>query len=335
MKAAVVKEANAHMTVEERAIPKPQASEVLVKNHAIATNPVDWKMQSSGDFIDSYPTVLGSDVAGTVEEVGSGVTSFKGGDRVAGLADILSSKNPDHGAFQQYSIIRDSALAKLPESVSFEEGSILPMAVATSGVGIFLNLDISRPPAKQKGGFLVWGASSSVGTAVVQMADSLGYTVFAVCSPRHHDYLKKLGAHEVFDYNDASVVKNITQSLKASTQQAVIAYDTISEHGSSQQCAEVLEAFGGGKLCLTRPWPESAKKPAGVETTHTFAARVVTDSKDFGKWLFGEWLAKSLANKTYVPSPAIEKVDGGIEGVQKALDIHRKGLSGKKLVLTL
>lgn len=99
-------------------------------------------------------------------------------------------------------------------------------------------------------------------------------------------------------------------------------------------CAEILEAFGGGKLCLTIPYPEDARKPIGIEISETLAAKICID-KEFGHWLFNEWLTKSLEDKTFVPSPAIEKIDGGIQSVQKALDIHAKGVSGKKLVVTL
>ena len=127
---------------------------------------------------------------------------------------------------------------------------------------------------------------------------------------------------------------DVIQSLKASNNKAVAGYDAISEHGSAPKCAEVLEAFGGGKLCLTLPYPKDARKPAEVEVVDTFAAKICMD-KEFGHWLFNEWLAKALEDKTFVPSPAIEKVDGGIQSVQKALDIHAKGLSGKKLVITL
>lgn len=167
--AAILKGANARLTVEERPIPKPGQNEVLVRNAALATNPVDWKMQDTGDFIESYPTVLGCDIAGTVEAVGPGVIHFKKGDRVAGSADVLSSKNPDNAAFQQYTALKACASTKLPDSVTFEEGSVLPLSVATAGVGFFLSLGIPHPPVKQQGGFLVWGASSSVGSAAVRM----------------------------------------------------------------------------------------------------------------------------------------------------------------------
>ena len=205
--AAVLKEVKATLTIEEHPLPKPGPSDVVIKNHALATNPVDWKMQQAGFLIDKYPTILGSDVSGEIDAVGSDVKHFQKGDRVTGFADVLLSKDPQNGAFQQYSVVKDCAVAKIPNSMSFEEGSILPMSVATSGVGIFLSLGIPRPPAKQQGGFLVWGASSSVGTAAVQIAVSLGYTVFGVCSPRHSAMVQKLGARETFDYNSSSVVK--------------------------------------------------------------------------------------------------------------------------------
>ena len=205
--AAVLKEEKARLTVEEYPLPEPGPSDVVIKNHALATNPVDWKMQKFGHLIEKYPTILGSDISGEVDAVGSDVKHFKKGDRVTGFADVLLSKDPRNGAFQQYSVVKDCAVAKIPDSMSFEEGSILPMSVATAGVGIFLSMEIPPPPAKQEGGFLVWGASSSVGTAAVQIAVSLGYTVFGVCSPRHSAMVKKLGAHETFDYNSSSVVK--------------------------------------------------------------------------------------------------------------------------------
>ena len=205
--AAVLKEEKARLTIEEHPLPEPGPSDVVIKNHAFATNPVDWKMQKSGRFIEKYPTILGSDVSGEVDAVGSDVKHFQKGDRVTGFADVLLSKDPRNGAFQQYSVVKECAVAKIPNSMSFEEGSILPMSVATSGVGIFLSMGIPRPPVKQQGGFLVWGASSSVGTAAVQIAVSLGYTVFAVCSPRHSAMVEKLGARETFDYNSSSVVK--------------------------------------------------------------------------------------------------------------------------------
>ena len=186
--AALLKEPKARLTVAERPIPTPGQDELLVKNAALATNPADWKMQESGYFIESYPIILGSDIAGTVEAVGTGVEHFKKGDRVAGLAHVLASKKSDNGAFQQYTVLKACAAVQLPSSVSFEEGSILPMSVATAGTGIFDSLGVPRPPAKHHGGFLVWGASSSVGTAAVRMYLSV-FCLLRRLSPLPQDLL--------------------------------------------------------------------------------------------------------------------------------------------------
>jgi len=100
------------------------------------------------------------------------------GNRITGFADGFASKHFDNAALQQYITVKACAAAKLPSSVSFEEGAILPVSIATAAVDIFLAMDIPRPPA-----------SSSVGTAAVQIAFSLGYTVYGVCSPRHSAYV--------------------------------------------------------------------------------------------------------------------------------------------------
>ncbi|KAL8783819.1 MAG: hypothetical protein Q9213_004365 [Squamulea squamosa] len=335
--AAVIPEAKARLEIRDRPIPQPQGSEILVKNAALATNPVDYKIQDYGMIITKYPNVLGSDISGSVEAVGADVKRFKKGDRVTGFATVISNNDPNHGAFQQYTLLNETATAKIPDSISFEQGAILPMAVATSGVGIFLNLGIPRPSGteNQSGGFLVWGASSSVGSAAVQIARSLGYTVYAVASPHHHSKTREYGASHVFDYNDSNVLTNIANAAKQSGDTIRLAFDAISENGSSEQVVSVVEQQGGGKVVVTLPFPETAKKPDNIEILPTVAARINMDAKDFGAWLFNDFLEKSLVDKTFVPSPAIEKVEGGLASVQKALDLHRKGLSGKKLVIPL
>ena len=62
----------------------PGSYDIVIKSHAVAINPVDWKMQDHGMFIEEYPSVFGCDVAGVVEEVGNEVKTFQKGDRVIG-----------------------------------------------------------------------------------------------------------------------------------------------------------------------------------------------------------------------------------------------------------
>ena len=241
--AAVLKQAKSALTVESLSIPRPGPSDLLVKNHAISTCPVDWKMRDYDFAIEQYPAILGSDIAGTVEAVGSSVTGFSAGDRVTGFADAIISKDARNGAFQQYTILKDCATTKLPAATAFEQACILPMSVATAGVGMFLCMDIPRPPTKSSGGFLVWGGSSSVGTAAIQIAKILGFTVFTTSSPRHHEYLKALGAESCFNYGESSVVNKIVDAAKESGQKITAAFDAVSENPALP--AAILEAFGG------------------------------------------------------------------------------------------
>lgn len=82
--AAWLKEANSPLEVGPAPMPTAAAGEIIVKNAAIAINPVDWHQQDVGVFVQRFPAIIGCDVAGEVHEVGSGVSRFKEGDRVIG-----------------------------------------------------------------------------------------------------------------------------------------------------------------------------------------------------------------------------------------------------------
>lgn len=344
--AVILPSKQAKLVVQKRDIPTAGPHQMVVKNHAVATNPVDYLMQDTGYIVQSYPTVLGSDIAGTVESVGPDVTKFQKGDRVAGFACAIGTGNINEGAFQEYSILQDNATVKLPAKTSFEEGAVLPMAVATSGVGMFLGQGLPRPSSSssssspQQAVFLVWGGASSVGSMAVQFARTLGFTVFATASPRHHAYIKKLGAAQVFDYNDPDVVRKIIDAAKSARSPIAYGFAAVSDGGAALAAAKVLSASAAeskttAKLCLTLPWPEAEPKPEDVEISGIYAAVVGTDEKEFGAWLFGDFLAGKLESGEVVPSPAIEIVSGGLEAVPEALAQHKAGLSGKKLVIPL
>ena len=68
--------------VDTAQVPKPGFGEILIKVKAAALNPVDWKIQKYGFLIEKFPAILGTDIAGDVEEIGEGVTDLQKGDRV-------------------------------------------------------------------------------------------------------------------------------------------------------------------------------------------------------------------------------------------------------------
>jgi NADPH:quinone reductase-like Zn-dependent oxidoreductase len=226
---------------------------------------------------------------------------------------------------------------KIPDFMSFEEGSTFPMAFATSAIALYANLDIPRPGGSvqaQGSGILIWGAASSVGTAAIQLARLSGFKVFATASPTHHQYLKSLGAFEVFDYRDPDVVSKIVTAAKSAGTPITFGYDAISEGNTFKLTADTILASGGkGKLVLTLPWPGEEPVPEEIEVSQTYAYLTGADRVDIGSWLFNEYLPYALENKSIVAAPNVEIVSGGIGAAQKVFDQLKAGVSGRKLVV--
>ena len=104
---------HAQVRLKSRSIPTLSPNQVLVLNHAIASNPVDWIMQEYSIFISEDPIILGSDVCGTVSAVGSSVTKLSPGDRVCGFGAVICNCNIDHGAFQDYTVLRTTLFSTI------------------------------------------------------------------------------------------------------------------------------------------------------------------------------------------------------------------------------
>jgi NADPH:quinone reductase and related Zn-dependent oxidoreductases len=129
-----------HFTVQPAPYTSPASNEVVVKTSAIAINPVDWKVQDEGSFPLTYPAIIGEDIAGEIVEIGSSTSRFKKGDRVLGFAVALSSKRPCDGAFQQYVVLRENLVTKIPDGLQFEKAAVMPLAVATAA-SVFFSKD--------------------------------------------------------------------------------------------------------------------------------------------------------------------------------------------------
>lgn len=197
---------------------KPGADELLVENHAVAINPVDYKQQDVGIFIQSYPTILGCDVSGTVVEVGSNVSGFKQGDRVLAHCIGIMTGTAAGMAFQKYSVVPVELASVIPEEMSFESAAVIPLGLSTAAAGLYekQNLGLPLPSASPKDTgkvILIWGGSSSVGSSAIQLAVASGLSVVTTASKHNFEYCKKLGATKVFDHSSASVVGDLVEEL--------------------------------------------------------------------------------------------------------------------------
>lgn len=186
--------------------PVPADDEVLVKVYAASVNAADLHLLRADPFpirfmsglLKPKNTILGADIAGRVEAVGSRVRAFRPGDEVFG--DISAS---GFGGFAEYACAREDALALKPANITFAQAAAAGMAAVTALQGLRTQGQIR---AGQK--VLVNGASGGVGTFAVQLAKALGADVTAVVSPRNVDKARALGADQVIDYTQEDFAQN-------------------------------------------------------------------------------------------------------------------------------
>jgi len=194
MKAAEVGDGGA-LSVQIRPVPRPGAGEVLIRVRAAGVNPVDWKIA-----MRRLGMVPGTDVAGTIDTLGEGVTGWKIGDPVLGFAR-------QSGSYAEYAVIPVASLAKKPVSMSYEEAAGVPIAAETAYRALH---EAGKIAAGQT--VLIHGAAGGVGSAAVQIAKAAGARVIGTASPNNHEFLRSLGADQVIDYRSQrfeDVVKNV------------------------------------------------------------------------------------------------------------------------------
>ena len=221
--AAWAMEPFARLVVGDAAYTKPGPGQILVRNRAVAVNPVDRYKQNMGNLMFGwikYPSVFGYDLAGEVVAVGPDVIRFKVGDRVLGTATGMdkSRNSAAEGAFQLFTLVLVNMAAVIPDAMRFEAACVLPLGLSTAASGLFGadQLGLSRPsasPTDQGQTLLIWGGSTSVGCNAIQLAKASGYRVVTTASPRNFDLVKGLGAAEVFDHGSSGVIDAIVKAL--------------------------------------------------------------------------------------------------------------------------
>jgi NADPH:quinone reductase len=193
---------------EEVPTPKPDAGQVLVRVHAAGVNPYDTYMRAGTYAIKpQLPYTPGSDAAGTVEAVGSGVTKVKAGDRVY-TAQTLT------GAYAEYALALEAQVHPLPKNISFEQGAgvWVPYGTAYHALHHFAKVRAAET-------LLVHGASGGVGTASLQIARAMGMTVFGTAgTDKGLECVKREGAHQSFNHTKPGYQEEI---LKATSGRGV------------------------------------------------------------------------------------------------------------------
>ncbi len=347
----------------------PGEDQIVVRNHAVAINPLDWIIQVAGPVAYrwlTYPTVIGSDIAGEVVEVGKAVTRFRVGDRVLGHAvgTDKDSNRAAEGAFQEYTVVLERLASPIPDTLSYASACVLPLTLSTAACGLFQadHLALRHPSAnaaRTGRTVLIWGGSTSVGSNAIQLAVAAGYDVITTASPRNFTHVTSLGASQVFDYHSPTVVADIIAAFQGKTLAGALAIGT----GSAEACADVVRGCTGRKFVSIASTPVSfaglaaehrgrfalpqllaqlvsanvslqlRTRPRGIGTKFIFGTSL--KANEVSTAIYRDFLPAALAQGRYLAAPEPSVVGHGLSDVQHALDIQRKGVSAQKIVVSL
>lgn len=314
-------------------LPQLTENQILIRNAAIAINPLDWILQDIAllPWLD-YPAILGSDVAGEVAAVGSGVERFKVGDRVIGQAVGTTVNEPAQGAFQRHTIVLDYMAAPIPDDMTFAEAAVLPLGLGTAASGLYGRTQLaleppSHSPTARVETVLVWGGSSSVGCNAIQLAVASGYRCVATASAHNAGLLKALGASEVLDHSSPTIVEDVIEAMRGRRLAG-----TLHATGRMDDCFAVVARCDGSRRVATTLAPPK-ERPAGVEATHIFGTSLKDDA--IGPMIYRDFLPQALATRTFVPAPPAKILGHGLETLQAALEALKAGISAAKVVVTL
>lgn len=214
-----------YLQLAEVSQPIERDNQVLIRVKAASINSGDifamrgspWPIRLSAGFPKPKNHILGWDLAGIVEAVGSKVVNFQPGDKV--YASTSST-------FAEYASVAEEKLALIPANFSFEQAAAIPTAAVTALKGL---RDIGKILPGMK--VLINGASGGVGTFAVQIAKAYGAEVTGVCSTRNMDLVRSLGADFVIDYSQ----EDFTHGQKR--------YDLILDNVASHSFSEMIRVL--------------------------------------------------------------------------------------------
>lgn len=207
----------------EFSMPELKPNEALIKIESTSLNRIDTVVRRGYPGLSlPFPHILGGDISGTVEDSGS--TSFKKGERVVAYPIVLpESLNPIYGdneqlndgwkyfgmhlpgSYAEYVAVPEQSLVRIPENVSFETASTMPVAGLTAYHAIY---SVAR--LTEGNTFLIWGASGGLGTIAIKLAKIAGATVIATTGKNEKmQALKEIGADYVFNHFDESLESEI------------------------------------------------------------------------------------------------------------------------------
>jgi NADPH:quinone reductase-like Zn-dependent oxidoreductase len=246
MKAIRIHQYGGPEVLAEVEMQRPTASpdEVLIKVHAAAINPIDWKMRAGHVkqvFPLTFPATLGWDVSGTVEEAGNKVTQFKRGEEVYALVK--------GGGYAEYVVAPATVVAKKPRAVDHVHAAAVPVSGLTALQALF---EVAQLRAGQK--VLIHAAAGGVGNFAVQLAKAKGAYVIGTASSKNQAFLRELGVDQTVDYQKTR--------FEDAVRDVDVVLDTLG--GETQERSFKVLKKGGILVSLVQPPSQESATKYGV-----------------------------------------------------------------------
>ena len=283
------------LQLQEVEKPVPTSNEVLIKVHAAtATTASVIGRTGKPHFVRLFfglskprKPILGQELAGEIEAIGSDVKSFKVGDKVFGMTGT------ELGAHAQYKRMNEnSALTSMPQNATFDDAA----AIVEGGLTA-LNFLKHKAGIQEGQHVVIYGASGSVGTASIQVAKAFGTTVTAICSSANFDLVKSLGADFAIDYRQENFTEN------GSTYDII--FDTVGKLSFSR-CKNsltptgiYLDAGGIGTIFPMMWTSLFGGRKAMLATTYTRSAEANLADLETLKTLFEQGSFRAVIDKRY------------------------------------
>jgi NADPH2:quinone reductase len=277
------------------------------------------------------PHNTGDDIAGIVHAVGANVYEFKPGDRVAAFHEMMKPG----GSFAEYAVAWQYMTSHIPDNLSFEEASTIPLAALTAVIGNYIRLGLPEPwkPATEKTPFLVYGAASAVGAFAIKLARlSNIHPIIGVAGrgiPYAETLIDKTKGDVIIDYRNGNeaVVAGIKDALEnAGTPQIYYAFDAVSEKGSHNNVVAVLAP----EAQVTYVFPLELTAPPGFSYPITYKSAEFTGvAEAYGGnrqqgFIYLRWLFRMVMEGKFAAHPH-EVVPGNLAGVSQALQNLKAG----------
>ncbi|KAJ5287936.1 Polyketide synthase enoylreductase [Penicillium angulare] len=336
-------------TTPNQPIPEFNPGQMLVKTHAVALNPCDWKMPLR------FPTEGlwdGCDFSGTVVALGSQAAQagrFRLGDRVFGAVQGSNQTDPQSGAYCEYIRVFPDFTFHIPDDMSFTTApAISGTGIATLGVALFWSLQLQgtldKPITKPEDVF-VYGGSSTIGLIAIQILKLCGYRVITTCSSRNFDLVRSYGADLMFDYKSPTCAEDIRAATKNHLRYVL---DPFADMKAVRLCQEIIGRTGG-RYCALEEYQEDlltrkvikhelvmggAISGNGVELPEPYGSPA---RPEIGEWA-RPWyrsIQELIMTAKIRPTP-IEIIPGRFDGILNGLEMLKHGsVSGKKLVVSM